>query len=121
MKLITYDPFTGNKVGAQTELDFGTVTQASHPVKPLLFKLQPDTGESPTTVNIVLTGAGWTGNKFGVYNSTTFSVIQSGADLFQTLTTTPVTIPIADYVWLDVDIPTGQTGATYASVSLSWV
>jgi len=119
MQIITYDSFTGNQIGTHTELDFGTVTQASHPVKPLLFKLQPDTDESPTTITLTLTNAGWATNKFSVYNSPTFSVIQAGSNLFQTLTS--ISIPIANYVWLDVDIPSGQTGTTYASVSFSWL
>ena len=117
MQIITYDPFTGNQIGAKTELDFGTVTQASHPVKPLLFKMQPDPGESPISITLSLSEAGWVTNTYGVYTNPTFSVIQSGSALFQSL---PVTFPIQNYIWLDVDIPVGQTGTTYASISLSW-
>jgi hypothetical protein len=128
MQIITYDPFTGTKIGTQTELDFGTVMQSSHPVKPILFKLQPDSGETPTDATCTLTGSGWAGNSFGIYNDATFAVIQSGDGRFQPLIGASLlhpipdstSFPISNYVWLDVDIPVGQTGTTYAGISIDW-
>lgn len=129
MYLQTYDTVTGSVISDRaSELDFGDVLQGRHCTNPVLIRILPDVESTITDMSAFLgNDGGWSSAEFGYYVNPTFiPEVQAGSDQmnnhFVVATDATAGTPggvalgttdgTSDYLWLDIDLPTTQTGST---------
>jgi hypothetical protein len=128
MYLESYDFVSGDDLGRAQALDFGDVLQGRHCQRSLLLRAFPDTETSILDATVYLENkGGWSGAEFGCYVNPSFQPgISPGSDFLSSHlaevqdatygTPNGRSIEMSDsssgYVWLDVDLPTTQVGAT---------
>jgi len=130
MKIMTYDPTTGNLISADaTGIDFGKTIQSNHTSTPVVIKPDPD-GSNLSHIALFLESRGtFTNSLFGKYKNATFIpgiaagsttisdhfVQRSGVSDFYApdaaLATDGLVLNAADpeYVWLDAHVGYIQT------------
>lgn len=128
MYLEAYDFISGDALGRAQTIDFGDVLQGRHCQRSLLLRAFPDVESSILDATVYLeNNGGWTGAEFGCYVAPTFQPnISPGSDLLSNHLaemrdasygspngrSLDTTASVSGYMWLDVDIPTTQVGAT---------
>lgn len=129
MRVQTYDSVTGQTITEEaSELDFGNVIQGRHCPRPVVLRVFPDVETTITDMTAYLENqGGWNQSELGYYLNATFvENVQAGGDLMgnhfvetQDATSgSPNGVPVetsdatSEYMWLDVDLPDTQTGAT---------
>ena len=130
MFIKTYDSITGSIIADPAQsLDFGDVIQGQHNTRPLVLRAFPDIETTVNAITIKLqSDGGWTDADFGFYINEDFeSGVASGSEKFSHFGTPPSgeqdmgwTGTNTYYVWLDVDIPTNQTGTTDAAYRITY-
>jgi len=126
MKFELYSNSSGDYLNGVSSLSFGQVIQGQHCSTPILFRAHADIESSVSDMELYLeSDGGWSTAEFGYYKSPSFeSGIQAGSSsLSNHFVETPdatqgspngITIDwtgsYSDYIWLDVEIPSDQTG-----------
>lgn len=125
----TYDYITGNVIDSSArEFNFGDVIQGQHS-QPVLFRGFLDTETTISDFSLYLTDNGGWDAEFGYYKDSSFiPAIEAGSTKLSNHLTkvadatqgSPGGITIdwtdgtSNYIWLDIDIGSTQTGSTEA-------
>jgi len=128
MYLKAYDFVSGDDLGSPQVIDFGDVLQGRHNQRPTLLRAFPDTESSILDATLYLENkGGWPTAEFGCYVNPSFQPgVNPGSDLLSNHLaevrdatygmpngrSIGMTDSTSGYVWLDVDLPTTQVGAT---------
>ena len=130
MYLQSYDYASGDSLGQPVALDFGDVLQGRHSQKTLVLRAFPDVESSILDATLYLENkGGWPNAEFGCYVNSSFQPgVNPGSDLMSNhlAVVNDATYGSPDgrsiqmvdstsgFIWLDVDLPTTQVGATSA-------
>ena len=131
MRLESYDFVSGNALGKVQSLDFGDVRQKGHCQRTMVLRAFADVEPSISNLTLYLESKGnWPAAEFGYYIHPSFQPkISPGSSQLSSHFTemrdassgSPYGIPVgmtgnsSDFIWLDVDLPSAQLGATSAN------
>ena len=130
MHLQEYDYITGEVLGPLDALNFGDILQGQHCNRSIVLKALTDGDASVSGLSLALVNRGaWTTAQFGYHIDSTFKAsIEPGSTLLEAhhFDSTTQLIPIgwdgtqSNYVWLDLQTTSDQTGINTATLRLSY-
>jgi len=83
MHFNSYDYQTGQLIESTASLNFGDIIQNQHCSGPIVLKVFPTVETDASNLLFYLVDKGpWKDSEFGFYTDSTFSVIETGSDLF---------------------------------------
>lgn len=128
MKFELYSNVSGDYLNSVNSLSFGQVIQGHHCPQPILLRAHADIESSVSDLELYLESTGgWSNAEFGYYKNSSFiSGVPSGSSFLSNhFTEVPDAtqgssggVPIdwtgsySDFIWLDIEIPSDQTGNT---------